>query len=196
MAKENPHYEDALDIIEEDGAEISRLRATIAEQAATIARLEGERDALEQVLAGERNMLASAWLDRGYKLPGAEKQSTIQRVLRGIHDLHEAEYAALERAMQAEAERDAALALAYIGEHRFPDLTWKARAEELVSDLRKAEAERDALAAAEQRERELLSFAPADVGHVDTATTGGVLSHCPACSEFAGHGHYCPLNQP
>jgi hypothetical protein len=32
--------------------------------------------------------------------------------------------------VQAQRERDEALALAYIGEHRFPDLTWKSRAEE------------------------------------------------------------------
>jgi hypothetical protein len=30
--------------------------------------------------------------------------------------------------------------LAYIGDHHFPDLTWKARAEELVTDLRAANA--------------------------------------------------------
>ena len=42
-------------------------------------------------------------------------------------------------------ERDEALCLAYIGEHRFPDLSWKARCEEVVQDLRRAERERDQL---------------------------------------------------
>ncbi len=36
------------------------------------------------------------------------------------------------------AERDDALSLAYIGDHRFPDLTWKARAEEAGIDARAA----------------------------------------------------------
>lgn len=62
-----------------------------------------ERDALEQVLAGERNMLAAAWLDRGEPLPGAEKQSTLQRVLIGIHELREALTA--ERQQREQAER-------------------------------------------------------------------------------------------
>jgi chromosome segregation ATPase len=47
-------------------------------------------------------------------------------------------------------ERDEALDLAYISDHRFPDLTWKARCEEAVADLRSARA---ALAVAE-RERD------------------------------------------
>ena len=34
--------------------------------------------------------------------------------------------------------------LAYLGEHHFPELTYKARLEELVSDFRKAEAELEA----------------------------------------------------
>lgn len=64
MAKENPHYEDAPDIIEEDGAEISRLRATIAEQAPSIARLEGERERIRaRVAALEGIVLAAAGND-------------------------------------------------------------------------------------------------------------------------------------
>ena len=43
--------------------------------------------------------------------------------------------------LRAEAERDSALGLACIGEHHFPDLTYKARLDECVADLRKTEAE-------------------------------------------------------
>jgi len=54
------------------------------------------KDAIDaqSILAGERNMLAAAWLDRGERLPGADKQSTLQRVLTGIHELREAKDAA------------------------------------------------------------------------------------------------------
>lgn len=71
--------------------------------------------------------------------------------------------AALARAERAERERDeakalpryqeylaalaraeAAEALAYIGDLRFPDLTWKTRCEELVPDLRAAQARAEA----------------------------------------------------
>lgn len=47
------------------------------------------------------------------------------------------------RLAAAEGRVERAEALAYIGEKRFPDLTYKARLEELVPDLRKAEKERD-----------------------------------------------------
>lgn len=49
----------------------------------------------------------------------------------------------VDRLRRAERERDELLKLAYLGEHRFPDLTFKARLEELVPKLRKAERERD-----------------------------------------------------
>jgi hypothetical protein len=38
---------------------------------------------------------------------------------------------------------ETATRLAYIGDHHFPDLTWKARCDELAKDLRTAERERD-----------------------------------------------------
>lgn len=44
----------------------------------------------------------------------------------------------IEAVKRIQSEREDALNLAYIGEHRFPDLTWKARCEETVSDLREA----------------------------------------------------------
>jgi hypothetical protein len=53
-------------------------------------------------------------------------------------------------------ERDEALKLAYIdSEHRFPDFLWKTRVEELVPDLRAAEADRDALRAALTKHHQL-----------------------------------------
>lgn len=45
---------------------------------------------------------------------------------------------------ETELQRDNALKLAYIGEHHFPDLTYKARFEELVADFRKLQEEMDA----------------------------------------------------
>lgn len=45
-----------------------------------------------------------------------------------------------KRVAELESERDAALKLAYIGDHQHPDLTWKSRCEEVI-------AERDAIAA-------------------------------------------------
>jgi molecular chaperone GrpE (heat shock protein) len=57
---------------------------------------------------------------------------------------------------QAETERDEALRLAYIGEHHFPDLSWKARCEEIVQDLQRADRELAAKAAAAENERDSL----------------------------------------
>lgn len=51
-----------------------------------------------------------------------------------------------EKIARLERERDEAEALAWPGEHRFPDLSYKAMHEQLVSDLRRTERERDELA--------------------------------------------------
>ena len=69
-----------------EGCQGCRIEALERELAAE------RKDAIDaqSILAGERNMLASAWLDRGERLPGADKQSTLQRVLTGIHELREA----------------------------------------------------------------------------------------------------------
>lgn len=57
-------------------------------------------------------------------------------------------------------ERDEALRLAYIGEHRFPDLTWKARAEEAGADLAAARAENARLRRVVEAARGLLDALP------------------------------------
>lgn len=62
--------------------------------------------------------------------------------LEGWRDALEAARARLE------ADRDSLLELAYIGEHRFPDLTWRARCEEAVRDLRAAREQIDKAQAA------------------------------------------------
>lgn len=82
---------------------LTRLEAELAQARAECEQLRQERD----VLVGTRNsdyaILLDAWRDRGEKVPGAEKESTVLRVARGIHQLR-------ERAEQAEQERDAARA--------------------------------------------------------------------------------------
>ena len=71
------------------------------------------------------------------------------RVLRSdLADVLDALDAAEARATERERERDAAQELAYIGDHRFPDLTWKARCDEASMDLRRAECERAAVRSA------------------------------------------------
>jgi hypothetical protein len=53
-------------------------------------------------------------------------------------------------------ERDEALSLACIGEHRYPDLTWKVRCAEVFESLRRTERERDELRARAARYAEAL----------------------------------------
>lgn len=84
----------------------------------------------------------------------------------GLATLHR-----LRAECDAERQRaDAAEALAYIGDHKFPDLTWKHRCSELVEDLRAKDAEvarlRDALMVARNTVGDLrIGFAR----HVDPA---------------------------
>lgn len=66
--------------------------------------------------------------------------------------------AVIARAKKAEAERDEALALAYIGEHRFPDATWKARCEETAANLRALRAENERLRAVVEAARGAMPF--------------------------------------
>jgi len=75
-------------------------------------------------------------------------------------------------------ERDAALRLAYIGEHRFPDLSWKARCEEVVQDLRAAQAERAARVA---------------VRHGNLTTAEAIRAMKCACQIEAGDSP-CPMH--
>lgn len=83
-------------------------------------------------------------------------EEEIQRLrsqLENVLDNH-AEGCWQARALDAERERDEALRLAYIGEHYFEDLSWKAQHGLLFEDLAKM---REALRAAEKRELEALA---------------------------------------
>lgn len=82
---------------------------------------------------------------------------------------------------QLEEERDAALALAYIGDHRFPDLTWKSRCEEEHTRAVGLEKERDE---ARERERQLFKIHVADGSPCHHEQAGG-----PNCVNDA---HYRP----
>ena len=57
-----------------------------------------------------------------------------------MEPLPDGDFVRFDAAHEVEKQRDAALALAYIGDHHFPDLSWKARAAELIADLDNARA--------------------------------------------------------
>jgi len=143
------------------GAECSpEFHCMVADEvAAVVARLTGERDAA--------NTMRSDIVETGFRIAAerdaaryeleAEREECNQIVaaMNQAEDERDAArdelseqigvtYELRAELTKAESERGAALDLAYIGEHRFPDLTYKARLEECVTDLRKAESERDA----------------------------------------------------
>lgn len=108
--------------------------------------------------------LAEAPPETGHAAEVATLRANVARLTEQVREWRAEAEAAGDRARaeaalrrEVEAERDASLAtateaaetvarltaLAYLGDHHFPDLTYKARLDEVVGDLRKAEAERD-----------------------------------------------------
>jgi Fe-S-cluster containining protein len=72
------------------------------------------------------------------------RAETTERLLRQITTQAEKDMsAATARAEQAERERDEALSLAYVGEHRFPDNTYKEMLSRCAFVMRKTARERD-----------------------------------------------------
>ena len=68
---------------------------------ARIEALEGERDAAVASRMSDHGILLDAWRDRGEAVPGVDRESTVLRVIRGIHAMR-------DRAEQAETALTAA----------------------------------------------------------------------------------------
>jgi outer membrane murein-binding lipoprotein Lpp len=145
---------------------------------AQIAALKSERDALaERVAAAERERSISCARGCGRPAyrpvlfcleclgdPGAKSRADEYEMIR-VECMRQRERAeSAERALaEMTRERDEALKLAYIGDHYFPENTWKKCAEDLrlqvrslESDLSKLRAESAALAETNARMREAL----------------------------------------
>jgi len=74
----------------------------LGEARSRIEALERERDAAVASRMSDHGILLDAWRDRGEAVPGVDRESTVLRVIRGIHAMR-------DRAEQAEAELTAAL---------------------------------------------------------------------------------------
>jgi hypothetical protein len=135
-----------------------RTQSKKAEEREVACRASARRDAMS-VLNGPGEGTWSVYAgELQAKLDAAEA-----KVERLTHELEEArderDGALIKESWAVQVERDLTTLRAevealkgqvYIGEHEFPDLTWKARCEETVSDLRASRAESDYLRAVVQ----------------------------------------------